>query len=197
MKEKRDIRFDKRADKYDEGFEGRLSQRFYDLVIGNVKLKTGINVLDVGCGTGTILYRLSQKYVFNGYGADVEKKMLEQAKAKCPDMKFCHCPCDKTPFEDGQFDVIIACMAYHHFPDKDSFSKETARLLKKGGRLYIADPKLPLPVRKALNTALDIHKVNGKVYTADEISGNFSQYGFEKVYNKSDVYAQLVCLKKI
>lgn len=197
MQEKRDIKFDKRADKYDEGFEGRFSQRFYDLVSENVKIKSGMNVLDVGCGTGTILYRLSHKYRFNGFGADVEKKMLEQAKAKCGDMKFFHCPCDKTPFEDGQFDVIIACMAYHHFPDKDSFAKETARLLKKGGRLYIADPKLPLPVRKALNTALDIHKINGKVYTADEIADSFSGYGFEKVYDKSDVYAQLVCLKKI
>ncbi len=58
MHKKRDIKFDKRADKYDEGFEGRFSQRFYDLVSENVKIKSGMNVLDVGCGTGTILYRL-------------------------------------------------------------------------------------------------------------------------------------------
>ena len=92
--------------------------------------------------------------------------------------------------------VILACMAYHHFPDKDGFSKECARLLKQGGRLYIADPKLPLPIRKVLNTALDIHKINGRVYTADEMAENFSGYGFRKVYDKHDSYAQLVCLER-
>jgi SAM-dependent methyltransferase len=88
-------------------------------------------------------------------------------------------------------------MAYHHFPDKDGFSKEVARLLKQGGLLYIADPKLPLPVRKVLNTALNIHKVNGRIYTADEVTENFAKYGFERVYDKSDAYAQLICLKRI
>lgn len=197
MDTKKDFSFDKRAESYDEGFEGRLSQKFYDLVTENVEIVDGMNVLDAGCGTGTILHRLSEKYTFNGFGIDVEEKMLEQAKSKCRNMDIRLCSCDDTPFEDGQFDVIIACMAYHHFPDKNSFSKEVARLLKQGGLLYIADPKLPLPIRKALNTALDIHKVNGRIYTVDEIAENFAEYGFEHVFNKSDAYAQLVCLKKL
>lgn len=62
--------------------------------------------------------------------------------------------------------------------------------------LYIADPKLPLPVRKVLNTALHLHKVEGRIYTADEVTANFEPYGFERVYDKSDAYAQLVCLRK-
>ena len=65
---------------------------------------------------------------------------------------------------------------------------ECARILKQGGRLYIADPKLPFPIRNVLNTALDIHKINGKVYTADEMAENFSGYGFRKAYDKHDVY---------
>lgn len=196
MKDKKDFKFDKRAEKYDEGFEGKKSEKFYELVTQNVEIETGMNVLDVGCGTGTILYRLSQKYDFNGYGIDVEEEMLKQAKEKCSGTDIRLCSCNDTPFDNGQFDVIIACMAYHHFPDKDDFSKEAARLLKQGGLLYIADPKLPLPIRKVLNTALEIHKVNGRVYTADEVAENFAGYGFERVYDKSDAYAQLICLKK-
>ena len=69
--------------------------------------------------------------------------------------------------------------------------------MKKGGMLYIADPKLPLPVRKVLNTAFNIHKVNGRIYTADEVTENFTGYGFERVYDKFDTYAQLICLKRI
>ena len=121
MESKKDFKFDKRAENYDEGFEGKKSQKFYDLVTENAVITDGMNVLDAGCGTGTILYRLAQMYSFNGYGIDVEEKMLEQAKIKCPNMDIRLCSCDDTPFNNQQFDVIIACMAYHHFPDKDSF----------------------------------------------------------------------------
>ena len=197
MSEKRDFKFDKKAEKYDDGYEGRLSEKFYDLVTENVSLSEDMSILDMGCGTGTILYRLSQKCSINGYGIDVEEKMLEQARKKCPDMQILNCSCDDTPFEDGSFDAIVACMAYHHFPDKDGFSKECARLLKKGGRLYIADPKLPLPIRKAVNTALEIHKVHGRIYTAEEVNTNFEGYGFRKVFDKSDAYAQIICLERI
>ena len=143
-----------------------------------------------------VLRRLADKYSFFGHGIDAEEKMLEQERRKCPDMQILCCSCDYVPFDDGSFDIVIACMAYHHFPDKDSFSKECSRLLRSGGRLYIADPRLPLPVRKALNTVLEIHRINGRVYTADEMAENFSQYGFEKVYDKHEAYAQLVCLEK-
>ncbi len=197
MESKKDFKFDKRAENYDEGFEGKKSQKFYDLVTENAVITDGMNVLDAGCGTGTILYRLAQMYSFNGYGIDVEEKMLEQAKIKCPNMDIRLCSCDDTPFNNQQFDVIIACMAYHHFPDKDSFSREAARILKKGGMLYIADPKFPFPIRNVLNTALNIHKVHGRIYTADEVADNFSNFGFERVFDKSDAYAQIICLKKI
>ncbi|MBQ9869251.1 MAG: class I SAM-dependent methyltransferase [Ruminococcus sp.] len=197
MSEKRDFRFDKKAEKYDDSYEGKLSEKFYTLVIENVELTDGMEVLEMGCGTGTILHRLSQRCSISGHGIDVEEKMLEQARKKCPDMEILNCSCDDTPFEDGRFDVIVACMAYHHFPDKDGFSKECARLLKQGGRLYIADPKLPLPIRKVLNTALDIHKIHGRIYTADEMTENFTGYGFGKVFDKSDAYAQIICLERI
>lgn len=197
MSEKKDFKFDKKAEKYDDGYEGKFSEKFYDLVTENVELYEDMTVLEMGCGTGTILYRLSQKYSIKGYGIDVEEKMLEQARTKCPDMQIINCSCDDTPFEDGKFDMIVACMAYHHFPDKDSFSKECARLLKNGGRLYIADPKLPLPLRKAVNTALEIHKVHGRIYTSEEMKVNFEKHGFRKVFNKSDAYAQIICLERI
>lgn len=196
MGEKRDFSFGKRADKYDDGFEGVLSEKFYALILDNIAPADGMDVIDIGCGTGTILRRLADRYDFNGFGIDVEEKMLEQAKAKCPGMDIRLCSCDSTPFEDGRFDVIIACMAYHHFPDKDGFAREAARILKSGGRLYLADPKLPALIRKTLNTALDIHKINGRIYTSDEVESDFACHGFVKAFERSDSYAQLVCLEK-
>ncbi|MDE7398031.1 MAG: class I SAM-dependent methyltransferase [Oscillospiraceae bacterium] len=196
MSKKKDFKFDKRADKYDEEFEGKLSEKFYNLVTENVILSDGFNVLDAGCGTGTVLRRLSEKCEINCFEIDVEEKMLAQAHKKCPDMDIRLCSCDKTPFNDGYFDVIVACMAYHHFPDKDKFAAEAARLLKPNGTLYIADPKFPLPVRKLMNTALSIHNVAGEFFSADEISANFAPYGFEKTSTKSNAYTQIVIMSR-
>ena len=47
--EKRDFKFDKRADKYDDHFEGKLSKVFYKLIYDNIKLFDSAQVLDVGC----------------------------------------------------------------------------------------------------------------------------------------------------
>lgn len=196
MSEKKDFNFDKRASNYGNEFEGKLSEKFYHLVIQNIALSDGMNVLDAGCGTGTILKRLSDKCNIHGYGIDVEEKMIEQAKLKCPDMDIRLCSCIETPYENRYFDVIIACMAYHHFPDKDKFAKEAARLLKCGGKLYIADPKFPYLVRKVMNTALSIHNIVGEFFTADEIANNFAVFNFEKVESKSDAYAQIVILER-
>ena len=51
MDEKRDLKFDKLAEDYDEGFEGKLSEKFYTLVTENVELSDGMDVLEMGCGT--------------------------------------------------------------------------------------------------------------------------------------------------
>ena len=136
-KQKKDFKFEKRAENYDNNFEGKLSKKFYNLISNNVSLKADDKVLDVGCGTGTVLKRLSLRCRIEGYGIDVEENMIEQVKIKCPEMKISLCSCDSTPFEDNTFDVITACMAYHHFPNKEAFIKEAYRLLKKGGKLYI------------------------------------------------------------
>lgn len=94
MSEKKDFRFDKKAEKYDDSYEGKLSEKFYTLIIENITLSEGMDILEMGCGTGTILYRLSKRCNINGYGIDVEEKMLEQARQKCPEMQILNCSCD-------------------------------------------------------------------------------------------------------
>ncbi len=84
MKNTRGFKFDKRASSYDEGFEGKLSNRFYKLLLSQVQLPAGATVLDVGCGTGTILENLNRMSEIEGYGIDVEENMIREAKLKCP-----------------------------------------------------------------------------------------------------------------
>ena len=191
-----DFKFDKRATSYDEGIEGKFSQRFYSVLLANLDLKPLSTVIDVGCGTGYLLRRIAEQQEIIGYGIDLEPNMIDEAKAKCPEMNIQVSPSENTPFDNNTFDVMTACMAYHHFSDKEGFVKEAARIIKPGGYLYIADPFFPFPVRKTINGILKLFRIAGKFFTEREIAADFSRYGFEYdcVIRKGIV--QVVKLKK-
>jgi len=175
----KDFKFDKRASSYDDGFEGKFSQRFYNVLLSCLDLNTSDTVIDVGCGTGYLLCRMAEQQKIIGYGIDLEPKMIDEAKRKCPEMNIQVSPSENTPFDRCTFDVMTACMAYHHFFDKEGFIKEAARIIKPGGYLYIADPCFPFPVRKTINGILKLFKVAGKFFTAQEMATDFVQLGFE------------------
>ena len=194
---KKDFKFNNRASSYDKGFEGKFSKKFYNLLLNQIELKDGDNLLDVGCGTGKILRELSDKYDINGYGIDVEENMVKIAKEKCPNMNIQISNSDKMPFVDNKFDILTACMAYHHFDDKISFAEEAGRVMKIGAYLYIVDPKFPKIIRIIMNSTLKQIGIVGKFETSQEIYNTFEEFGFELIESESDNYAQLVKLKKV
>jgi len=190
---KRDIDFGKKASEYDKSW-GRVSRRFYRLLLEHVELKPGMTVLDAGCGTGTILREMGDACSINGYGIDLQENMIKEAKRKCPEMNIQVSRCEETPFKDNTFDVVITCMAYHHFADRAGFAQEAARILKAGGCLYIADPRLPKIIRKLINTVSNLSHIAGGFYSPHEIYKDFAAYGFEPGDYVFDGYAQVVGL---
>lgn len=193
---KRDIKFNKRASVYDEQFEGIMSEKVYRLVTNTIQLSPEDKILDVGCGTGTILKRLNDKCRIEGFGIDIEEKMIEQAKKKCPQMKIQICDCSNTPFEDNTFDSVIACMTFHHFYNQTAFAKEISRILKKGGKLYLADPSFPFLLRKIINMILYRHNLVGKFSTVREIDHLFHSHGLMKADEKKAGLFQLIVFSK-
>lgn len=194
---KRDFKFDKQASYYDTHIQGRLSEKAYRLITNTIRLKPEDNILDAGCGTGTVLKRLNAMCRINGFGIDIEDKMIEQARSKLPQMKIQKCDCSSTPFENEFFDSIVACMTFHHFHDQTAFAKEMARVLKKGGKIYIVDPNLPALLRKIVNTLLANHDIVGKFSNARQISAFFNPSGFVIRQHKRSFLFQLIVLEKV
>ena len=196
MSEKtKDFNFEKFAAKYDDR-ASKVSERFYQMLLEQVELFSGGTVLDVGCGTGAVLRRMADACEINSYGIDAEQNMIAEARRKYPDMNFQFSRCEDTPFENQYFDVITACMAYHHFADRAGFAKEAARLLKPGGRLYISDLRLPFIIRKVFNGFFRIINIAGHFDSPQELFKHFSKYGFEADGFVQNGYAQVVKLKR-
>ena len=196
-KNKREFKFDKRASSYDDGFEGKFSKKFYRVLLSRLNLKPFAKVLDVGCGTGYLLRKMADAQEIQGYGIDITQNMIDIAAEKCSDMTIQTSACEKTPFDEGSFDILTVCMAYHHFSDKAGFAKEAARILKIGGCLYIADPRFPFPVRKTINGVLRLFKVTGRFFTPQEVADDFCRVGFELVDVTCDGIVQVVTLRKL
>lgn len=110
-------------------------------------LRPGEQVLDVGCGTGTLVLE-AQRFVGRAgrvVGIDPSSQQVARARAKAArrhvPIEFQIGVIEQLPFPDETFDVVLSTLMMHHVPTplKRQGLAEIARVLKPGGRLIIAD----------------------------------------------------------
>lgn len=189
--------YNKKAANYDSTFDGRFTVKFKKLLLGAVRIEPGDTVADIACGNGRLLHELAKKHSFRGYGVDISENMTAEAARLNPDMSFFTAGCDRLPFEDGEIDVMTVCAAFHHFPSVRKFAREARRVIKQGGRLYIAEVRLPDILRKIINPFLILSPAGDvRFYSAEEIASLFGRFGFEVRATKVDGMVQIIELKR-
>ena len=112
-------------------------------------IQSGEQVLDVGCGTGTLAIEVVRRVGTAGRVAGVDPSTQQIARARSKGARR-NVPIDfqigvieHLPFPDQTFDVVLSTLMMHHLPDslKRQGLAEIARVLKPEGRLIIADFK--------------------------------------------------------
>jgi ubiquinone/menaquinone biosynthesis C-methylase UbiE len=128
---------------------GRFNSRLRSIGMRMVPPADGMHILDVGCGTGSLL----EQYERAGCrvsGIDTSPAMLEIAGRRLShsaDLRLDNAA--DMPFADGTFDLVTASLILHELsPDiRIAVLGEMGRVLKKNGRVLITDYN-PGPVRR-------------------------------------------------
>jgi len=101
-------------------------------LLGEVKGKV---ILDIGCGFGDHISRLSKKGAKKLTGFDASKKLIEFAKNQdIPNAEFYVGSINrKLKFRNGTFDIVFSSLAVHYVKNLNQLYSEASRVLKKGG----------------------------------------------------------------
>lgn len=97
----------------------------------------GARVLDIGCGVGQVVARLTEAG-FEAHGVDVSEPNIERAKQFCPRCQLYDGR--KLPFPDGHFASAGALNVLEHVEEPEAFITELVRVVQPGGKIVISSP---------------------------------------------------------
>ena len=107
---------------------------------------TGLQVLEIGCGTGVVTRELARRIGPGGrlVGSDPSHGMItvarELAEAEgTPVIEFAVQDAGNLPYPDATFDLVCAVTVFSHVPAREAVLREVARVTKPGGRVLIVD----------------------------------------------------------
>jgi len=127
------------------------------------RIEPGEVVLDLGCGAGTDLLIAAQMTGPDGrvIGVDMTVAMLERTRASATRMGLTNVELhealiESSPIGDTSVDVVISNGVIDLVPDKDAVFDEIDRVLKRGGRLQIADVVIHHEVSEDARKRIDL-----------------------------------------
>lgn len=111
-----------------------------DVASALLPIKAGQAVLDIGIGTGAFAEHL-EKCGATITGIDPSAKMLEKCRELHPNYQLEMGSFTDIPFDNGQFDAIVASFAFHEvvIEQRETVCQHLARLLKPNGYVCMVD----------------------------------------------------------
>ena len=134
----------------------RQEEERTDLLVEALGLKPGMNVADIGCGTGYLSERMARKIVPGGvvFGVDIQQEMLDLLVRKMGMMRIGNVKpvlgAEADPkLAPGSCDLMIMVDVYHEFEFPYEMMRKMVPALKKGGRIVFVefraeDPMVPI-----------------------------------------------------
>jgi ubiquinone/menaquinone biosynthesis C-methylase UbiE len=109
------------------------------------KVADGQKLLDAGCGFGGTIQQINSGHSdMDLTGLNIDPRQLAAAEAQTEPANgnrigWVEADACQLPFEDNSFDRVLAVECIFHFPSRETFLAEAARVLKPGGYLAVSD----------------------------------------------------------
>ena len=131
--------------------------------------------LDIGSGTGMLCKfghacRDDLEYI----AVDPAEGMMKYAKAY---VETHIATAEALPFDDNSFDMAMMGESLHHFRDVDEALKETVRVLKNGGRLFIYDFDVESFMGKSICKGEMLLGEPGNFFTPKDLEKKLTSFG--------------------
>jgi ubiquinone/menaquinone biosynthesis C-methylase UbiE len=143
----------------------------------------GKQVLDIACGTGRWLKRLSERG--GSFGLDSSSAMLQIARDKSAwPNRLARGNCEQLPFRDRAFDLAVCSFALAHLSDLKSTAEELARVLQPGSNLFVSDlhpEAIAHGWRVGFRDGSALLEIDASVHAADNVIQSFRHEGFSCV----------------
>jgi ubiquinone/menaquinone biosynthesis C-methylase UbiE len=147
-------------------------------VLTRAAIASGEDVLDVGCGTGTLAVtaaRTAPEVTVTGLDADAS--ILARARKKAAraglEIGFDEGRSTDLPYADASFDLVLSTLFFHHLPDdaKHRTAAELVRVLRPGGRLVVGDLGRPQDPLMRAAVLVTVQMLDGFATTALNVRG--------------------------
>jgi arsenite methyltransferase len=166
------------------------TERIITALWRNSSPAVGTQLIELGCGPGFYSRRLAERFHYISVtGVDRSENQLQWARQRAEARGLLNCSFERVnvldlPCADGRFDVLIASRLFTVLSERNRAVAEMYRVLKAGGRCFIAEPRYmfwaSIPLFAMWLLASVTHSGNG--YREPRKASVFSARTFEKVF---------------
>jgi len=168
------------------------------------RLPRGSRILDVGCGTGRLLWQLARAQPGARLtGVDLSEAYLNHARQRLDPrrVELVSGNAERLPFADDSFDAVVSVFMFHELPRhvRRTVFGELCRVLAPGGTLVIQDsaqlhdsPELA-PLLEQFPR--DLHEPFFSDYVADPLEALFEGHDLEIEGVEPVFVAKLLCAR--
>lgn len=130
---------------YSHGTEtlDQAEEAMLEVYTQRARLTDGQNVLELGCGWGSLSLYLAEKYPHSAItgvsNSRTQKEHIEAQAAKrgLTNLRIITCDMNAFDIEPGQFDRVVSVEMFEHMKNYERLLANIARWLKPGGQLFI------------------------------------------------------------